>query len=90
VNKSQSSNDVFPTAMHVAAAAQVTETLLPSLRALRDTLAEKAKAFEGVTKIGRTHLMDATPLTLGQEISGWAQARVPRVLKSPRVLRWIL
>jgi fumarate hydratase class II len=73
VNKSQSSNDVFPTAMHVAAAAQVTEALLPSLGALRDTLADKAKAFRDVTKIGRTHLMDATPLTLGQEISGWAQ-----------------
>jgi fumarate hydratase class II len=59
--------------MHVAAAAQVTEALLPSLGALRDTLADKAKAFRDVTKIGRTHLMDATPLTLGQEISGWAQ-----------------
>jgi fumarate hydratase class II len=73
VNKSQSSNDVFPTAMHVAAAAQVTETLIPSLGKLRDVLAEKAGTFADVTKIGRTHLMDATPLTLGQEISGWAQ-----------------
>jgi fumarate hydratase class II len=73
VNKSQSSNDVFPTAMHVAAAAQVTAELIPSLAKLRDVLAAKAKAFRDLTKIGRTHLMDATPLTLGQEISGWAQ-----------------
>ncbi|MGQ0722290.1 MAG: class II fumarate hydratase [Candidatus Eiseniibacteriota bacterium] len=73
VNMSQSSNDVFPTAMHVAAAAQAEERLLPALKALHKTLAEKAKVNAGVTKIGRTHLMDATPLTLGQEISGWAQ-----------------
>jgi fumarate hydratase class II len=73
VNRSQSSNDVFPTAMHVAAAAQVTAELIPSLGKLRDVLLGKAKAFRDVTKIGRTHLMDATPLTLGQEISGWAQ-----------------
>jgi fumarate hydratase class II len=72
-NMSQSSNDVFPTAMHVAAATQAEERLLPALRALHQTLAEKAKANASVTKIGRTHLMDATPLTLGQEISGWAQ-----------------
>ncbi|MFG6458696.1 class II fumarate hydratase [Roseateles sp. BYS96W] len=71
VNRSQSSNDVFPTAMHVAAVQALQERLLPSLRALRDTLRHKAEAFDGIVKIGRTHLQDATPLTLGQEISGW-------------------
>jgi len=71
VNRSQSSNDVFPTAMHVAAVQALTERLLPPLRALRTTLAQKAEAFDDIVKIGRTHLQDATPLTLGQEISGW-------------------
>jgi fumarate hydratase class II len=71
VNRSQSSNDVFPTAMHVAAVQALTERLLPPLRALRETLRRKAEAFDGIVKIGRTHLQDATPLTLGQEISGW-------------------
>lgn len=71
VNRSQSSNDVFPTAMHVAAVQALTERLLPPLRALRETLQQKAEAFDGIVKIGRTHLQDATPLTLGQEISGW-------------------
>ena len=71
VNKSQSSNDVFPTAMHVAAVEALTHRLLPALQALRATLAAKAEAFAGIVKIGRTHLQDATPLTLGQEISGW-------------------
>ncbi|MFN3302372.1 MAG: class II fumarate hydratase [Roseateles sp.] len=71
VNRSQSSNDVFPTAMHVAAVQALTERLLPSLRALRETLRLKAEAFDHIVKIGRTHLQDATPLTLGQEISGW-------------------
>jgi fumarate hydratase class II len=71
VNKSQSSNDVFPTVMHVAAAMQVHEALLPAIAALRATLAAKSKAFADVVKIGRTHLMDATPLTLGQELSGY-------------------
>ncbi|MBV8036582.1 class II fumarate hydratase [Roseateles sp.] len=71
VNRSQSSNDVFPTAMHVAAVQALQERLLPSLRALRGTLQAKAEAFDGIVKIGRTHLQDATPLTLGQEISGW-------------------
>ena len=71
VNKSQSSNDTFPTAMHIAAVEEITGTLLPSLRALRDTLDEKAKAYAEVVKIGRTHLQDATPLTVGQEMSGW-------------------
>jgi fumarate hydratase class II len=71
VNKSQSSNDVFPTAMHVAAAAALRQDLIPSLARLRDALAEKAQAFREVVKIGRTHLQDATPLTLGQEFSGY-------------------
>ena len=71
VNKGQSSNDVFPTAMHVAAADAVVRSVLPALRQLRDTLAGKAKQFEKVVKIGRTHLQDATPLTLGQEFSGY-------------------
>ena len=72
VNKSQSSNDVFPTAMHVAAVLAVREHLLPELDQLQQTLADKAVAFKNIVKIGRTHLQDATPLTLGQEISGWA------------------
>ena len=71
VNKSQSSNDVFPTAMHVAAVIAVRETLLPELKTLQQTLSDKADAFKDIVKIGRTHLQDATPLTLGQEISGW-------------------
>ncbi|KQW43216.1 MULTISPECIES: class II fumarate hydratase [unclassified Roseateles] len=71
VNRSQSSNDVFPTAMHVAAVQALTERLLPPLHALRTTLAQKTEAFDDIVKIGRTHLQDATPLTLGQEISGW-------------------
>jgi fumarate hydratase class II len=71
VNLSQSSNDVFPTAMHVAAVERIEGHLLPSVRSLRDTLARKAADFAGVVKIGRTHLQDATPLALGQEVSGW-------------------
>ena len=71
VNRSQSSNDVYPTAMHVAAVEGVERALLPSLARLRDTLAAKAVEFDDIVKIGRTHLMDATPLTLGQEMSGW-------------------
>ncbi len=71
VNKSQSSNDVFPTAMHVAAIIAMREQLLPQLGELTATLAEKARQFQDIVKIGRTHLQDATPLTLGQEISGW-------------------
>jgi fumarate hydratase class II len=73
VNMGQSSNDVFPTAMHVAAVEVLRNRLIPSVRKLRDTLARKAEAFQNIVKIGRTHLMDATPLTLGQEISGWVQ-----------------
>jgi fumarate hydratase class II len=72
VNKSQSSNDTFPTAMHIAGYKIVAESTIPAVEKLRDTLLEKATAFKSVVKIGRTHLMDATPLTLGQEISGYA------------------
>ncbi|QFY83426.1 class II fumarate hydratase [Bacillus subtilis] len=71
VNRSQSSNDTFPTAMHVAAVLAVYEQLVPALDQLCNTLDEKAKAYNDIVKIGRTHLQDATPLTLGQEISGW-------------------
>src|SRR5881296_2570341 len=71
VNKGQSSNDVYPTAMHVAAVPAVVDQLIPSVRLLRDTLARKSEELRDVVKIGRTHLQDATPLTLGQEISGW-------------------
>ena len=71
VNRSQSSNDTFPTAMHVAAVEQLRARLIPAIRRLRDTLAAKADATQDVVKIGRTHLQDAVPLTLGQEISGW-------------------
>ena len=71
VNMSQSSNDTFPTAMHIAAVEQVTHRLIPSVRALRDALSEKAEAYADIVKIGRTHLMDAVPLTLGQEFSGY-------------------
>jgi fumarate hydratase class II len=73
VNKAQSSNDTFPTAMHIAAAERIVRHLLPRVDALKETLAAKAAEFMSVVKIGRTHLMDATPLTLGQEISGWVQ-----------------
>jgi fumarate hydratase class II len=72
VNRGQSTNDAFPTAIHVAATLALTRRVLPALAALHDTLAAKAVAFRGLVKVGRTHLMDATPLTLGQEISGWA------------------
>ncbi|MES1226795.1 MAG: lyase family protein, partial [Bacteroidota bacterium] len=71
VNKSQSSNDTFPTAMHIAAYKMLVEVTIPGIEKLRNTLAEKSKAFMKVVKIGRTHFMDATPLTLGQEFSGY-------------------
>ncbi len=71
VNMSQSSNDTFPTAMHIAAAQTIGQRLLPSVRALRDALAARAKEFDGVVKIGRTHLQDAVPLTFGQEFGGY-------------------
>ena len=71
VNKSQSSNDTFPTAMHIAAYKMIVEISIPAVKKLRNTLNEKAKSFDDIVKIGRTHLMDATPLTLGQEFSGY-------------------
>lgn len=71
VNQSQSSNDSFPTAMHIASVIAVNENLLPKIKVLHDTLSNQEKAFESIVKIGRTHLQDATPLTLGQEVSGW-------------------
>lgn len=86
VNKSQSSNDTFPTAMHIATVLDTTRKLLPALEALQDTFAKKAHTFQKVVKIGRTHLMDATPLTVGQEFSGYetqlknAKARIQHTL----------
>lgn len=71
VNKSQSSNDTFPTAMHIAAYKMLVEQTIPKIEQLRDTLAQKAEAFKSIVKIGRTHFMDATPLTLGNEFSGY-------------------
>ena len=71
VNRGQSSNDVFPTAMNVAAAVAIHKNLIPSLKQLRDTLKAKSEAFKDIVKIGRTHLQNATPLTLGQEFSGY-------------------
>jgi fumarate hydratase, class II len=73
VNKAQSSNDTFPTAMHIAAAEQLVHQLIPAVKTLRDTLQVKSEAFKDIIKIGRTHLMDAVPLTLGQEFSGYVQ-----------------
>ncbi|MCU0420662.1 MAG: class II fumarate hydratase [Cyclobacteriaceae bacterium] len=73
VNKSQSSNDTFPTAMHIASYKSVVEITLPGLKALRDTLHQKAVEYKDIVKTGRTHFMDATPLTLGQEFSGYVQ-----------------
>ena len=91
VNQGQSSNDSFPTAMHIAAAITVTRVLVPAIKRLRDRLTEQAARWDGIVKIGRTHLQDATPLTLGQEFSGYAAMmsdnldRVESVL--PRVMR---
>jgi fumarate hydratase class II len=73
VNKSQSSNDIFPTAIHVAGVSLVIDKLLPAIAALKQTLQQKSEEFNHIIKIGRTHLMDATPLTFGQEISGWVR-----------------
>jgi fumarate hydratase class II len=82
VNMGQSSNDTFPTAMHVAAVREVTESVIPSVTALRDAIGEKAILWRDVVKIGRTHLEDAVPLTVGQEWSGYA-----RQLTAARVRR---
>jgi len=73
VNKAQSSNDVFPTAMHIASVEEIHRILIPSVKKLRDALDQKSNAFQGIIKIGRTHLMDATPITLGNEFSGYVQ-----------------
>ncbi len=81
VNMSQSSNDTYPTAMHIAAVTVVEDKLFPKVKLLRDTLAKKSQEFMEVVKIGRTHLQDATPLTLGQEISGWV-AQIDLALKA--------
>ncbi|WMT86708.1 class II fumarate hydratase [Pelagibacterium sp. 26DY04] len=81
VNMSQSSNDTYPTAMHIAAVTVVEDKLFPKVKLLRDTLAKKSEEFMEVVKIGRTHLQDATPLTLGQEISGWV-AQIDLALKA--------
>jgi len=83
VNKSQSSNDTFPTAMHIAAYKMIVETTIPGVEMLWKTLVNKSRDFSGIVKIGRTHLMDATPLTLGQELSGYA-AQLEHGLKSLR------
>ena len=71
VNKSQSSNDTFPTGMHIAAYKKIVEHTIPCIESLKVTFESKSKDFKNVVKIGRTHLMDATPLTLGQEFSGY-------------------
>lgn len=71
VNRGQSSNDTFPTAMHIAVYLELHRQLLPAIATLRDRLAEKAQAFASIVKVGRTHLQDATPITLGQEIGAW-------------------
>lgn len=92
VNKSQSSNDVFPTAMHIAAIEQVEDNLIPSLKKLSVCLSSKEKEFENIIKVGRTHLMDATPLTLGQEFSGYRsqiENCTERIEQSLDKLRWL-
>jgi fumarate hydratase class II len=81
VNRGQSSNDTFPTVMHVATVEELSHSLVPSVTALRDSLAAKATEFDHVIKCGRTHMMDATPLTVGQEFSGWV-AQLDGALKA--------
>lgn len=71
VNKSQSSNDTYPTALHIAAVLKLEDTVLPAIKVLKDSIGKKVEAFKDIVKIGRTHLQDATPITLGQEMSGW-------------------
>ena len=83
VNKSQSSNDTFPTAMHLAALVAVEDSVLPAVAKLKDTLRQKSEAYMDIIKVGRTHLQDATPLTLGQEISGWCRM----LAKSEQMIR---
>lgn len=86
VNKAQSSNDTFPTAMHIAVAEQTHHKLLPSLKKLRDALEAKRKEFDSIVKIGRTHFMDATPLTLGQEFSGYVHQMNQGIKRVERAL----
>jgi fumarate hydratase class II len=90
VNMGQSSNDVFPTAMHVAAALSTTRRLLPALRHLADALGERERAFAGIVKIGRTHTQDATPLTLGQEFSGYRAALEAGIVRVTAALDGVL
>jgi fumarate hydratase, class II len=89
VNMSQSSNDTFPTAMHIAAARAVVDRLVPSVRALRDSLDRKARAFDDIVKIGRTHLQDAVPLTLGQEFSGYVAQLDADMAAIDQTLIWL-
>ncbi len=86
VNRSQSSNDTFPTAMHIAAAEEIVHRLVPALQTLRNALNDKAQAFKDIIKIGRTHLQDATPLTLGQEFSGYVQMLANSIERAEGVL----
>ena len=86
VNRGQSSNDTFPTAMHIAAAEEITHRLIPALQVLRNALNDKAAAFAEIIKIGRTHLQDATPLTLGQEFSGYATMAANAIERAEGVL----
>ena len=87
VNRSQSTNDVFPTAMHIAIAIKTTKKLLPSLKLLEKELAKKAKEFQQIVKVGRTHLQDATPLTLGQEFSGYQSQLKKCILRIENALK---
>lgn len=86
VNRSQSSNDTFPTAMHIAAAEEIVHRLIPALQTLRNALNDKAETFKDIIKIGRTHLQDATPLTLGQEFSGYVQMAANGIERAEGVL----
>jgi fumarate hydratase, class II len=86
VNRSQSSNDTFPTAMHIAAAEEIVHRLIPALQTLHNALNDKAEAFKDIIKIGRTHLQDATPLTLGQEFSGYVQMLANAIERAEGVL----
>ena len=89
VNHAQSTNDSFPTAIHVATAIQINKHLIPAVQALRDTLASKAEAFKDIVKIGRTHLQDATPLTLGQEFSGYVSQLDHGLERLQQALHWL-
>src|SRR5262249_55759347 len=86
VNMSQSSNDSFPTAMHISAAVQIVDFLIPALQHFHDALGKKAGEFKSIVKIGRTHLQDAVPLTLGQEFSGYAEQLRLAVARAKDVL----